>query len=182
MMMKNFSWIPVLLIFFISGCNVKVNSSFDQTQDFTKYKTFCWLNGCEFTYTGPKYLNDSLLREKIKNAIISELTKKGFTQDNDNPDLLIDFHISVENETSIIYHHNDDDSYNFKPFPEQEVVNYLKGTIVIDMVDKLASRMVWRSEAIGYMDVHPDLSEKNIQKGIAITLKNFPPKAPSTKK
>ena len=171
----------ILTLFVLTGCNVKVHSSFDRTQDFTKYKTFCWLNGCEFTYTGPTYLNDSLLREKIKNSIISDLNKKGITQDNDNPDLLIDFHISVENESSIIYHH-DDDNYNYKPFPEEEIINYLKGTIVIDMVDKSAGKMVWRSEAIGYMDTHPDLSDKNIGKGIATALKNFPPKAASTKK
>jgi hypothetical protein len=46
------------------------------------------------------------------------------------------------------------------------------------MVDKSKAAMVWRSEAIGYMDVNPDLSKKNISKGIAIVLKNFPPKAP----
>jgi hypothetical protein len=54
--------------------------------------------------------------------------------------------------------------------------------MVIDMVDKSAGKMVWRSEAIGYMDTHPDLSDKNIGKGILTALKNFPPKAASTKK
>lgn len=173
--MKSFLLV-ISILFAFAGCNVKVHSSFDRTQDFSEYKTFCWLNGCEFTYTGPTYLNDSLLREKIKNSIIAELNKKGFTQNDNQPDLLIDFHISVKNESSIIYHHNDDDHYNYKPFPEEEIINYLKGTIVIDMVDKSAGKMVWRSEAIGYMDTHPDLSEKNIRKGIAIALKNFPPK------
>lgn len=166
----------ILSLIVLAGCNVKVHSSFDRTQDFSEYKTFCWLNGCEFTYSGPTYLNDSLLREKIKSSIISELNRKGFTQNNDHPDLLIDFHISVKNESSIIYHHDDDNNNIYKPFPDEQVINYLKGTIVIDMVDKSAGKMVWRSEAIGYMDVHPDLSEKNIRKGIAIALKKFPPK------
>jgi hypothetical protein len=84
----------------------------------------------------------------------------------------------MENETSVVYHHTDDNAYEFKPFPDREIINYLKGTIVIDMVDKSHAKMVWRSEAIGYMDVNPDLSPKNIRKGIAIALKNFPPKEP----
>ncbi|HPI81431.1 MAG TPA: DUF4136 domain-containing protein [Cyclobacteriaceae bacterium] len=159
-----------------ASCSIKVHSTYDRHVDFSKYKTFCWLNGCEFTYTGPTYLNDSLLREKIKEPIVAEMNAKGFTEDNNNPDLLIDFHISVKNESSIIYHRGDDNIYEFKPFPDQEVINYLKGTIVIHMVDKSEGRMVWRSEAIGYMDVHPDLSERNIRKGIAIALKKFPPK------
>jgi len=173
--MKQFLGILSLAIIF-SSCNVKVNSVYDKTQDFSEYKTFCWLNGCEFAFTGPSYLNDSLIRESIKEAIVAELTSKGLTQDENNPDLLIDFHITVENETSVIYHHTDDNAYEFKPFPNREVINYLKGTIVIDMVDKSKAAMVWRSEAIGYMDINPDLSEKNVRKGIGVTLKNFPPK------
>lgn len=168
----------LILSFVAAACSVKVHSRQDQTTDFTKYKTFCWLNGCEFTYSGPTYLNDSLLREKIKDAIVAELSSKGLTHDENNPDLLVDFHISVENESSVVYHHHDEDSYQFKPFAEPEVINYLKGTIVIDMVDKEHAKMVWRSEAIGYMDLHPDLTAKNIRKGIKQTLKDFPPKKP----
>lgn len=166
----------LILTLFIASCSVNVHTKHDKTVDFSRYKTFCWLNGCEFTYSGPTYLNDSLLREKIKNAIIAEMNSKGLVHDESNPDLLLDFHISVENESSVVYHHHDEDSYQFKPFAEPEVINYLKGTIVIDMVDKQDAKMVWRSEAIGYMNVHPDLSEKNIRKGIKTTLKNFPPK------
>lgn len=179
--MKNYFYLLFILLV-TSACSVKVHSSYDKVTDFTKYKTFCWLNGCEFTYSGPVYLNDSLLREKIKNAIIAEMESKGLKHNENNPDLLLDFHISLENESSIVYHHRDDEIHNFQPMPEQEVINYLKGTIVIDMVDKSEARMVWRSEAIGYMDVHPDLSDKNIKKGIAVTLKNFPPKANTSQK
>ncbi|MBX2943094.1 MAG: DUF4136 domain-containing protein [Cyclobacteriaceae bacterium] len=164
------------LVIILSSCSIKVHSTYDKGVDFSKYKTFCWLNGCEFTYTGPTYLNDSLIREKIRESIVAEMNKKGLMQDDDNPDLLIDFHISMENESSIIYHHGGDNVYQFKSFPDQEVIHYLKGTIVIHMVDKVEGRMVWRSEAIGYMDINPDLSEKNIRKGIAIALKNYPPK------
>ena len=174
------AFLTLLLIAGISSaCSVRVNSINDPSVDFTKYKTFCWLNGCEFTYSGPTYLEDTLLREKIKNAIIAELEEKGLKHQEDNPDLLLDFHISVENETSVMYHHRDDDdqyNYQMQSLPEQEVINYLVGTIVIDMVDRSEARMVWRSEAIGYMDIHPDLSEKNIRKGIATALKKFPPK------
>lgn len=171
-----------LLLLISSACSVKVHSLYDKGTDFTKYKSFCWLNGCEFTYSGPTYLNDSLLREKIKDAIVTEMERKGLRQDETAADLLLDFHISLENESSVVYHHHDDEINRFQSFPEQEIINYLKGTIVIDMVDKAEARMVWRSEAIGYMDVHPDLSEKNIRKGIATTLKNFPPKAKTVQK
>ena len=174
--MRLFKLLFLLVCTVFFGCSVKVHTGFDAKHDFSKYKTFCWLAGCEFTYTGPAYLDDSLLRERIKEAITVELGRKGLTKDEDNPDLLVDFHISVQNESSIIYHHQEEDRYYYQPFPEEEVINYLKGTIVIDMVDKPEGHMVWRSEAIGYMEVHPDLSQKNIQKGIRLALRKFPPK------
>jgi hypothetical protein len=159
----------------LSGCGVKVNIIQDESVDFSKYKTFCWLEGCEFTYTGPRYLDDSLWRETIKEAIIAELEGKGLVRDENNPDLLIDFHISVQNETSVVYHHIDD-QYDYNPFPEDEIINYLKETMIMHMMEREQGKMVWKSESIGYMDEHPELTEKNIRKGIALTLKKFPGK------
>ena len=168
-----------ILLFLISlaSCNVKVHTTQDNSVDFSKYKTFCWLDGCEFTYTGPNYLDDSLWRETIKDAIILELAEKGIVQDENSPDLLIDFHISVENESSVIYHHIEN-QYNFQPNYEadEEIIHYLKGTMIIHMVDKAQGKMVWSSESISYMSVHPELTERNFRKGIALTLKKFPSK------
>ena len=160
----------------LSSCSVKVHTMQDKSTDFSKYKTFCWLKGCEFTFTGPSHLDDSLWRATMKEAIIAELEAKGFTKDENNPDLLIDFRITVENESSIVYD-NADDEYNYQSFRETEgeVINYLKGTMILGMVDRKQGKMVWRSQSIGYMEVHPELTEKNIKRGIALTLKNFPP-------
>ena len=165
----------LLLPLVLGSCSVKVHTMKDDATDFSKYKTFCWLEGCEFTYTGPRYLDDSLWRETIKAAIIAELEGKGLVRDENNADLLIDFHISVHNETSVVYHHIDD-QYDYNPFPEDEIISYLKGTMIMHMVDREQGKMVWKSESIGYMDVHPELTKKNIRKGIALTLKKFPAK------
>ena len=164
----------LLLPIVLGSCSVKVHTMQDPTTDFSQYKTFCWLKGCEFTYSGPSYFDDSLWRETIKTAIIAEMEEKGFVRDDNNPDLLIDFYISVEQKTSVAYRPVEED-YAYVPLPTDEVINYLQGTMIIDIVDKAHGKMVWRSESIGYMDIHPDLTEKNLRKGIALTLKKFPP-------
>ena len=110
----------------------------------------------------------------MKTAIIDELEAKGFVRDENNPDLLIDFYISVEQKTSVAYRPMDE-AYDYIPLPADEIINYLEGTMIIDIVDKAQGKMVWRSESIGYMEAHPELSEKNIRRGIALTLKKFPP-------
>ena len=171
----------VIAVLFISlsSCGVKVNSLYDHNATFDKYETFCWLEGCEFTYSGPSYLDDSTLREYIKSSIIEDLSSKGLQQNTENPDLLIDFHISVENETMVLYHEEEEEDFPSQYEEENiEYIDYLKGTLIIDIVDKDEGRMIWRSAAIQYMNIHPKLTKNNIQKGITRALKDYPPKPP----
>jgi hypothetical protein len=167
----------IFLVWILSSCSVRVKETYDHEVDFSKYKTFCWMNGCEFKFEGPSYLNDSLLKENLKVSIIRELEQKGLTQNTDNPDLLVGFTITVNDEQAIIYHRSEDSPVYYRPMEsDSEIINYLKGSLIIGMADKAESRMVWQSHAIGYMELNPDLSEKNIRRGIKLVLKNFPPK------
>lgn len=162
---------------FLAGCAVQVKTLQDSNVDFSNYETFCWLEGCKFSITGPSYINDSLLQEKLKTAITEELLEKGLRQDKNNPDLLIDFHILMQHETITIYHENiESDGFEFYSEKDTEYLDFLKGTLVIDIVDKSKSKMVWRSAAVRYMDINPELTLKNIKKGIVQALKDYPPK------
>ena len=135
------------------------------------------MTGCEFKFKGPEYLNDSLLRESLKTSLIRELESKGLKEDSNNPDLLIGFTIAVQDEQAVIFHRAEDSPVYYQPLQtDREVINYLKGTLIIGMADKKESRMVWQSHAVSYMELNPDFSEKNIRKGIKQVLKNFPPK------
>lgn len=163
----------------LSGCSTRIKTLQDPKADFSRYKTFCWINGCDFAISGPQYLNDSLLRENIKKSIISELNKKGLTLDSNNPDLLVSFNVTLENQQTIIYPRKDADE-PFRPLDNEErIVHYLEGTMVIGIADNKESRVVWESFASRYMETNPDLSEKNISKGIHLILKKFPAKKQS---
>lgn len=174
--MKRFFSFFVIATVFLSACDVEVETAYDLKTDFKKYKTFCWMDGCEFNFSGPEYLNDSLIRENIKEGIIADLSAKGISYDADYPDLLIDFHITVENQTGVLYHYREDEPFYYAPLSDREEVPYHKGTVIIHIADKEEGRMVWRAQAIGYMDVNPDITEENLRKAITLSLKNFPPK------
>lgn len=167
----------ILFVFLLNSCKVEVKETYDHSVDFSKYKTFCWMTGCEFKFNGPEYLNDSLLRESLKTSLIRELENKGLKEDSNNPDLLVGFTIAVQDEQAVIYHRAEDSPVYYQPLQtDREVINYLKGTLIIGMADKKESKMVWQSHAVSYMELNPDFSEKNIRKGIKYVLKNFPPK------
>lgn len=169
-------FLMAFMVMLFANCQVRVKSSYDHSVDFGKYKTFCWMTGCEFKFNGPAHLNDSLLHQHLKLAIVDELRNKGLTEDIANPDLLVGFTITISDEQAVIYHRAEDSPLFYKSLEmDTEVVNYLKGTMIIGMADKIESRMVWESVAVSYMEVNPDLSEQNIRKGIKLVLKDFPP-------
>lgn len=166
----------IVLLGVLAGCSISVKTSYDTKADFSKYKTFCWMQGCDFKFSGPDHLKDSLISDRIKKAIIEELAKKGITQKTDNPDLLVAFNVTIKDGETIIYHQSEERP-DISPIAEHiHAIPYLKGTLVLGIADKSQSKLVWESVAVSYMDTNPDLSEKNIRKGIRSVMKKFPPK------
>lgn len=172
-------WFLVGTMWFLSGCAVKVKTFYDKTASFDQYNNFCWFTGCEFAIDGPDYIKkDSASVEIFKQAITDELLRKGFTYDENNPDFLVYMRILVEEEETIIsspYGEEDWVIHAIEQFEGQPYV-YLKGSIVIDIADAEESTMVWRSDAVRYIDLNPDVTQGNIQKGVRSALKKFPPK------
>ncbi len=175
--LKKLAAILALAILFTSCAFVKVNTLYDKNTDFSQYKTFCWLQGCEFTFQGPERLNNPETIAIFQNAIIDELAAKGFVHDENDPDFMVDFHIIVEEKSTVLsQHHIYDNDYVFWYPLNDQVYHYLDGSIIIDIADHKASKMVWRSDAQKYLEQHPDVTEEKIRRAIKLALKKFPPK------
>ncbi|MBS1486476.1 MAG: DUF4136 domain-containing protein [Bacteroidetes bacterium] len=165
------------LIIFVAGCSIRVKTTYNHQTDFKKYKTFCWLEGCEFRMNAPRHFNDSLIKSLMQQAIIAEMKAKGIEYNSNTPDLLMDVHVSIKTDTAILWHRTDDQPFLMRPQfaqPEELIVN--KGTLIIDLADKAKGQMVWRSVAVSFFEKNPELTEENFRKGVAAALKNFPPK------
>jgi len=166
-------WFAMLLV--AASCAVKVRTLQLPNHDFSKYQTFCWLESCEFTFRGPDYLNDSLVRSYMQKAIKSEMKRKGIAFNSDSPDLLMDVQVVMKTDTGYAYH-RPDEVHQFIPFTNREEVLLLKGTFIIDLIDKQQGKMVWRSVAISYFDLYPALTQANVDRAVAAALQQFPPK------
>ncbi|QOI97916.1 MAG: DUF4136 domain-containing protein [Flammeovirgaceae bacterium] len=163
-----------LLIFF--ACD-PVKTEYKSGIDFSIYKTFCWLENCSFFYTGPEYLNRPEIQEAIRKSIIDNLSGKGLRFDSNNPDLLVDFHVTIEDTIVIRYHSQEDEPYYYKtPFTRADEIHVTKGTLVVHLIDRQRGELVWESHTEGFLETPPDLSEKHIRAGINKVLQDFPPK------
>jgi hypothetical protein len=175
---------PIFLasLILLANCAVKVNTQYDHNAPFDQYQTFCWFENCEFTIDGPVYLKkDSATIQSFQSAIVNELERKGYVYDQNNPDFLLHMHIVVEEQEGVMsspYIDGDQSGWEGAfPFEawENQTYTYLKGSLLIDIADANESKMVWRSDAVEYLDITTDISETQLRKGVRKALKKFPP-------
>jgi hypothetical protein len=111
----------------------------------------------------------------MQKAIKSEMGRKGVAFNSDNPDLLMDVQVVMKTDTGYAYH-RPDEVHQFIPFTNREEVLLLKGTFIIDLIDKQQGKMVWRSVAVSYFDLYPSLTEANVKRAVEAALRQFPKK------
>jgi hypothetical protein len=120
----------------------KVTIEFDQTIDFSKYKTFAIRDG-RLNSRNPA-LNSPLVKKQIEADIQNNLTKKGLTMVTSGPsDLNVRYTFGAARKTEI-------DAYpaGWYGLGTRYVrVPYAEGTLVIDLRDPTTHSLVWRTIA-----------------------------------
>jgi hypothetical protein len=148
----------------------KITMEFDQTIDFSKYKTFAIRDG-QLNSRNPA-LNSPLVKKQIEADIQNDLTAKGLTLVTSGPsDLNVRYTFGAARKTEI-------EAYpaGWYGFGTRYVrVPYAEGTMVIDLRDPATRSLVWRaiaaeekSDATKIQGKLNDMVKKSIDK--------FPPK------
>ena len=173
--MKNIWKIVSLTILW--GCAVQVKTYQNPKTDFTSYSSWCWMQGCEVKYQGPEYYNDERAINEISNAIAWNMHDKGYLQSDEQSDLVINFYVIMKEDSMEVgsaYSTNFEDEWLSALYPEYE--QFLKGSLVIDVIDRKSSELVWTSNAIKYLEVNPTFDKESIWDGVGKAMKKFPAK------
>lgn len=120
--MKQKISISLLLLFLAGGCTTAYNLSYadyDQTVDFSKYKTFSWIPHQDNDNT--PYHNQIIFNNSI-NYFSHELAARGMTLDNDNPDVLFELKVTESKKsrteqvrtTVPTYNYNYNNAYQYR--------------------------------------------------------------------
>jgi hypothetical protein len=161
--------------------DVRYNSAADV--DFSRYKTFKWVQ-----IKGADSLDQSAGRQ-LMGAVNEELAKKDLDKtDAETADLFVAYQVSLGQEKEIA---SFDPGWGYgNGWPRAvnwygsagEISTSTTSTITIgqvdiDMYDPTAKQLVWRGTATKTLDVKakPEKREKNLRKGVAKLLKNYPP-------
>lgn len=170
----------------LAACASKptIESDYDQTIDFSKYKTYGFYNpmGIE----NPNY--SSIYGSIFRDAIGKEMSKRGYTQ-SDNPDLLINVSGNMKDKTKVTttsspygggYYGYRGGRYGawggYGYGNSTHVSNYTEGTINVDMVDRELKRMVWEGVAVGRVNEKNTSEETraNIYAGLQEMFSGYP--------
>jgi hypothetical protein len=164
-----------------------VSYNFDQQADFTKYKTYKWVQVKDAEQVDP------LTAQQIVAAFEKQLALKGLTKvEGDKADLFVAYQVAVSKEKQM--QTMDTGMYGAGWGPRYYGGYYgggmsttttstiYMGSVALDMYDAGTKNLVWRSIASKQIDTKakPEKRQKNLDKGAAKMLKNYPPKPKKT--
>jgi Domain of unknown function (DUF4136) len=165
-----------LSAFALSAHAQKPQIQWNNQYDFDAVQTFAWQLTPETSLEGRNPFMHSL----IKNTIEAELATSGLTQVDANPDVYVNYHASTTTEVQL---RSDSYGYSMGGYgmggwgyygmaagpvsTTTRVVEYEKGTLVVDIWDAEMRELVWRGEVTDTLPDNPQKAEKLVVKAIA---------------
>ena len=182
--MKLTQWFaPVFLLLAGTAAAQDVRYNYDQTADFTKYKTYKWVE----MKTSDK---DAMIDNQIKSVIEAQLTTKGLTKtDSDNADMYVGYQVALSTEKQVNTF-SSDFGYGggwgyYRGYggmgsgtSTSTTSTLYIGSLQLDFYDVSTKKAVFRAVGTKEIDTKakPEKRQKNLAKALKKMLKEYPPK------
>lgn len=168
--------LAIALSMIYSCSSMKVSSDYDRSVNFNDYKTF------GFTEEAMNLPANDLVKNRILNAISSNLKSKGLTE-SDNPDMLVDLGLKRKEKTDYQSTTYDVGGYYGRRWrvgtsvgtTNTREINYTEGTLVINLIDSKKDQLLWMGSGTGVV-TDKSIQEENVISGVNKILAGFPPK------
>jgi len=192
MKQTTFLFLGILGMFLLSSCaTTKVKFDYDKSVDFTKFKTF--------EYYGWADNSDKLLnqfdKDRIEKAFGQEFKDRGMSHVESNGDLVVTLYIVTEQKTETTatttsmggayggYGYGYGGYYGYGPgygwgmghtTTTYNNYDYTVGTLIIDVYDAKAKRLVWESIGTKTVGEDPQTRDETIPKAVSAIMKPYP--------
>jgi hypothetical protein len=157
-------------LMFLASCGPTSHIEVAKGVDFKNYKTFGWTNDSGLKKAGR--VNNDIVDNNIKNSIATELEEKGWQESDQQPDVLLDYNVTVQKgvkqQTVPIYpysgsfympwRHRMGYYYNPAFFGGYTIDNvpFREGILTVNMMDAKVNKLIWQGSASG------DITSKNV--------------------
>jgi Domain of unknown function (DUF4136) len=165
--MNSFSRMTILLgaIFLVQSCGptLTITSDYDHNVTFTQYKTFKL-----YQPDAQHQTVSALNQQRIFKAVAANLTSKGLLESNDAADLLVNIVTVIKNQQYLSANTYGSGGY-YRPYAwgggysttTVTVENDKQGSLIIDIVDIKANKLVWT--ATGNQEIDKPLNDPDTQ-------------------
>ncbi len=172
-----------LILFAACSSPLKVTSDFDNSVDFTKYKTFGF-----YQLQDKSGAVSQLNQNRIIDAVKKQMLAKGFTENDANPDVLVNV-ITYLKERQQVTANTNYYGYGgyYRPYAwgggmasgttTYSTYNYHDGTLMIDVVDASKKQLVWQGVGNKEIDKPNKNPDQKINEAVAKIMASFPPGA-----
>lgn len=162
------------------GSSLKVSTDYDKQAEFSSYKTFSFY---VFSDKGPGI--SELNRNRIVNAVKAEMIKKGFTENDNSPDVLVNVTTILKEKKQVSASTN---YYGYggyyRPYywspgytgsTTYNVQEYKDGSLIIDVVDAATKKLVWQGTGNKQIDAPLKNPDTEIPDAVKKIMAGFPP-------
>lgn len=163
----------IILVAGLVGCaSVQVNSDYDPGTDFSKYKTFSVV---------PMQGLDSITAGRVQSAVTEGLKSRGLQAVEGASDLKVVIQARIGKEQRVTTTGYGGYGWGYRGagmgMSTSTVQDVPVGTLVVDLVDDAAKKLVWRGTATDTLDTGANAEQK--QQGLDMAMKqlfaNYPP-------
>jgi hypothetical protein len=191
-MMKNLKWWSGCLgvVFLLASCASTAHIEKDDNTDFSRYKTFAWVDKDGEGRNDRNRSND-MTEMKIKDAVSKELEKTaGWREVKNRPDVLLTYDVLVEKGIkessnpvysrpySRLYYNPYTRRYSTVYYPSQ-FIGYERderaireGTVTISVIDARTDKTVWQGWTTDEVN-SKNLTTREIQNAVRSIFKKF---------
>ena len=179
----------ILAVVIFAGCAGNAHIEKDKNADFSKYQTYAWIDKAE-RKENKKNRKHDLTEINVRNAVNAELQKKGWSEVNTNPDVIINYELLVEKnekeQQDPVYSQSYTRSYYNRRtgrvhtfyYPSQFIgydsysTTVKEGTVTITMIDSRTDKAVWQGWTTSELDGR-NISSREINRNVKTIFKKF---------
>jgi hypothetical protein len=174
---RRISFSMAVAILAVTASLAEVKTDYDRTAEFSRYRTYSW---------GKIHTENPLLGGRIQTAVASALAARGWTEVESGGDVsVMAMEMTEAHRTLQTYYDSFGGGWGWRrwgsgigdSFGESTTTEetYTVGTLVVDLFDTNARKLIWRGSA---SDTLSDKSDKNIKKlnsDVQRMFDHFPP-------
>jgi hypothetical protein len=173
---KRLPLLTMSVLFIAAAAWASISTDYDHNANFANYKTYSW---------GKLETANSLWDQRVKDAVDSQLSAKGWTLVPSGGDVMVNaFGKTHPEKTLNTFYDGFGGGWRWRGFggfgtATTTVDTYNVGTLVVDIFDANTKNLVWRGSSSDTLSSNADKNTKKLDSDVRKMFEHFPPKSRS---